>query len=545
MGVKFENLPKADLIPGEVYEGKSGKQGDVLKELLRVSNGGGFRYRRPKKIEKGKEKNSTDKYAFVTLEMVDNELFPNKFDEVRGLLKYYGDNAKGPNFLDTGKRGNAILKESFDKLNCFNITEDIPPFFVFRKTEGSNRKFLGLAVPGHPSIRPSESLKLIKGQTEDGDDFLNYEAYFTILDTGEKPITRKWITSLIEDNENNLSYAPDAWKEFIEKGEITPLEVIHEYKNRDIKGYNKLYYGVPGSGKSKKIDDELNEIPESQKERVLFHPDYTYSDFIGQILPEIKDEQIDYSFAPGPFTKILEKAFHNPDKEFYLIIEELNRGNAPAIFGDVFQLLDRIKEQPNNEYPIGTSEYSITNLDIAKSIYNNSEFKEYGEKVRIPSNLSIIASMNTSDQNVFTLDTAFQRRWNMEMVDNDFENVDENFYGTGVMGTDVSWKIFCTRINDIILEKNQSMMSSEDKRLGVYFVNKEEVKNTELFAQKVIKYLWDDAFKFSREEVFDNKYTSLEYIIKDLKDNEVEKFSIFEKTIREKLEEKENQSPEN
>ena len=82
-------------------------------------------------------------------------------------------------------------------------------------------------------------------------------------------------------------------------------------------------------------------------------------------------------------------------------------------------------------------------------------------------------------------------------------------------------------------------MSSEDKRLGVYFVNKDEIENPKLFAQKVIKYLWDDAFKFSREEVFDNKYTSLEYIIKDLKNNEVEKFSIFEKTIREKLEEKE------
>ena len=444
------------------------------------------------------------------------------------------------NFLSTKKQGNLILKEVFDKVYDFNIF-DIPPFFAFERVgEQEDLKFLGLAVPGHPSIHPSEYLKLYKGKNNKGEDVLNYEAYFTILDTGEKPITRKWITSLIEDNENNLRYAPDAWKEFIEKGEITPLEVTHEYKNRDIKGYNKLYYGVPGSGKSKKIDDELNEIPESQKERVLFHPDYTYSDFIGQILPEVKDEQINYSFAPGPFTKILEKAFHNPDKEFYLIIEELNRGNAPAIFGDVFQLLDRVKEHSeNNEYPIGTSEYSITNLDIAKSIYNNSEFKEYGEKVRIPSNLSIIASMNTSDQNVFTLDTAFQRRWNMEMVDNDFENVDKDFYNTGVMETDVSWKEFNTRINDIILEKNQSMMSSEDKRLGVYFVNKEEVKNTELFAQKVIKYLWDDAFKFSREEVFDNKYTSLEYIIKDLKDNEVEKFSIFEKTIREKLEEKE------
>lgn len=537
MKIKFYDLPEADLIVGCTYEGghhvkKRGKAADVIDNLIGGGNAGGFRW---KKIE-----NKKNRYAFVALSLRgDNPDWPNEFDETTGLLKYYGDNKSGFNFLSTKKQGNLILKEVFDKVYDFNIF-DIPPFFAFERVgEQEDLKFLGLAVPGHPSIHPSEYLKLYKGKNNKGEDVLNYEAYFTILDTGEKPITRKWITSLIEDNENNLIYAPDAWKEFVEKGEITPLEVIHDYKNRNIEGYNKLYYGVPGSGKSKKIDDELNEIPESQKERVLFHPDYTYSDFIGQILPEVKDEQINYSFAPGPFTKILEKAFHNPDKKFYLIIEELNRGNAPAIFGDVFQLLDRIKEQPNNEYPIGTSEYSITNLDIAKSIYNNSEFKEYGEKVRIPSNLSIIASMNTSDQNVFTLDTAFQRRWNMEMVDNDFENVDKDFYNTGVMETNVSWKEFNTLINDIILEKNQSMMSSEDKRLGVYFVNKDEIENPKLFAQKVIKYLWDDAFKFSREEVFDNKYTSLEYIIKDLKNNEVEKFSIFEKTIREKLEEKE------
>lgn len=326
----------------------------------------------------------------------------------------------------------------------------------------------------------------------------------------------------------------------IDEKKLQPL-LISEKKI----GKNVLLYGVPGSGKSWTIKkDYCND--ESRMERVIFHPDYTYGDFVGQILPKVSNGDVSYEFTSGPFTRIMKKAYENVYENYYLIIEEINRGNAPAIFGDIFQLLDRKNEENDDDFPIKTSEYFITNADMADKIYDDKQKEKFGDRVRIPSNLSIIATMNTSDQNVFTLDNAFQRRWTMRMIVNEFNDPDEKeFYSTPVLGTDVSWEKFCTTINEVILEKNQLLMSSEDKRLGVYFVNKEEVKNTELFAQKVIKYLWDDAFKFSREEVFDNKYTSLEYIIKDLKDNEVEKFSIFEKTIREKLEEKENQSPEN
>lgn len=178
-------------------------------------------------------------------------------------------------------------------------------------------------------------------------------------------------------------------------------KVINE-KNRLTTGCNVLLYGVPGSGKSWTVKHEYCK-PGSIVERLVFHPDYTYSDFIGQILPAVaEDGQVSYKFTPGPFTNILREAYNNPGKEYILSIEEINRGNAPAIFGEVFQLLDRkveIRDIDDDGYPIGTSEYGITNMNIAEEMYGKDRKTE---KVRIPSNLSIIGTMNTSDQNVFT-----------------------------------------------------------------------------------------------------------------------------------------------
>ena len=176
-------------------------------------------------------------------------------------------------------------------------------------------------------------------------------------------------------------------------------------------GTNILLYGVPGSGKSHKITTEYCN-DESRMERLVFHPDYMNTDFVGQILPVVKENgDITYSFVPGPFTRILKKAIGNPTKHFYLIVEELNRGNAPGIFGEIFQLLDRDKN--------GTSVYGINNSVIAEEVYGDKT-----KQIRIPSNLSLLATMNTADQNVFTLDTAFQRRWTMEMIENDVEASD-------------------------------------------------------------------------------------------------------------------------
>lgn len=314
-------------------------------------------------------------------------------------------------------------------------------------------------------------------------------------------------------------------------------------------GSNTLLYGVPGAGKSWTIEHEYCN-DESRMERLVFHPDYTYSDFVGQILPNVSDGIVSYKFTPGPFTTLLRKAYTNPNTEYFLVIEEINRGNAPAIFGEVFQLLDRktLKRDNDDGYPIGTSEYGITNADIAKAVYGN-----VNHKVRIPSNMSIIGTMNTSDQNVFTLDTAFQRRWDMRMIENSFDKADQEFANHYILDTTVTWKTFCTAINNIILEKNVRMTSSEDKRLGVYFVHLRDLlydtnadntdldelerakakRNNSRFPEKVLKYLWDDAFKFSREDIFEvSQFNSLEAVVrKFMSEKNNDRFTVFKENV--------------
>lgn len=344
-------------------------------------------------------------------------------------------------------------------------------------------------------------------------------------------------------------------------------------ENRITTGCNILLYGVPGSGKSWTIEHEYCK-PESVVERLVFHPDYTYSDFIGQILPAVaEDGQVSYKFTPGPFTNIFREAYNNPGKEYILIIEEINRGNAPAIFGEVFQLLDRkveIRDIDDDGYPIGTSEYGITNMNIAEEMYGKDRKTE---KVRIPSNLSIIGTMNTSDQNVFTLDTAFQRRWDMRLIENNFANVDPTLADAEILDTTVTWRNFCVEINKIVVGNSARMTSAEDKRLGAYFVHlrdlkfndamgdlkvydalrKKESKGTltddektqiaiirdairqnRKFPEKVIKYLWDDAFKFNREVIFEvTEYQSLEQVIRAFMYAQgLDRFKVFKDNVK-------------
>ncbi|MEG2012996.1 MAG: AAA family ATPase [Anaerovoracaceae bacterium] len=355
----------------------------------------------------------------------------------------------------------------------------------------------------------------------------------------------------------------------------------HEIVDRLPGRKNVLLYGVPGSGKSWTIEHEYCN-PEAHVERLVFHPDYTNADFIGQVLPVVDGEkQVTYEFVPGPFTNILKDAYADPNREYVLIIEEINRGNAPAIFGDIFQLLDRSvveKEDGNVKFPEGTSEYYISNANIAKYVYGNEK-----HQVRIPSNLSILGTMNTSDQNVFTLDTAFQRRWRMRLIENNFDNVRGTLANAKILDTNVTWQLFCDTINKIIIGNKAKMASAEDKRLGVYFVHendlqfdirampsdgfptlhvelndlvrhellndinetqkkrlkeiREAIIHNRQFPEKVIKYLWDDAFKFNPEALFNTEsMDSLEKVIRTfVYSNAENRFSIFRQSVRESL----------
>ncbi len=344
-------------------------------------------------------------------------------------------------------------------------------------------------------------------------------------------------------------------------------------------GKNILLYGVPGSGKSWTIEHEYCNV-DSVVDRLVFHPDYTNADFVGQILPVVdEDKQVTYEFTPGPFTTILYNAYRNPMQKYILIIEEINRGNAPAIFGEIFQLLDRKVEivEGDDGYPIGTSEYGITHKYMAEFIYGN-----LAHKIRIPSNLSILGTMNTSDQNVFTLDTAFQRRWWMRLIENNFDNVRLSLANAEILDTGVTWKRFCETVNTIIIGNKAKMASAEDKRLGVYFVHendlifdkraiptegnptllveyntllgaerlgsitteqkprlmeiREALMINRIFPEKVIKYLWDDAFKFNSEALFDADMDNLEKVIRTFVYSiGQDRFKIFKQSVRDTL----------
>ena len=367
-------------------------------------------------------------------------------------------------------------------------------------------------------------------------------------------------SSLVGDNQSDTDEAE--------------IELPNEAE-RETNGENILLYGVPGSGKSWTIEHEYCK-PGTKVERLVFHPDYTYADFVGQILPAVDEGgQVSYRFTPGPFTNILREAYNHPTEKYILIIEEINRGNAPAIFGEVFQLLDRkgdIHDIDNDGFPIGSSEYGITNMNIAREMYGEGRKTT---KVRIPSNLSIIGTMNTSDQNVFTLDTAFQRRWDMRLIENNFDNVDPKLADAVILDTTITWRNFCTEINRIVIGNSARMSSAEDKRLGAYFVHlkdlqfndemgdlsdgeydtlrkkemvgniskdekvhldriRDAMKQNRRFPEKVIKYLWDDAFKFNREIVFETtNYQSLEQVIRAfMYATKLDRFKMFKENVR-------------
>lgn len=321
--------------------------------------------------------------------------------------------------------------------------------------------------------------------------------------------------------------------------------------NCNLKPAQTIYYGVPGCGKSNKIDEETINTSDEQKMRVVFHPEYTNADFVGQILPTNVDGNVEYKFRPGPLSKILRRAYLHPDKKYYLIVEEINRGNAAAIFGEYFQLLDRIaakKEVPANGYTYteGWSCYSIENefinWYIRENLYADVNHKLQNEDdgiakksddesqkaieignlhfsantgIRLPPNLSILATMNTSDQNVFILDNAFQRRWDMVLVKNEFGDDSENQKLATIENSDITWETFQKTINEKISQfsKENNFSSMIDKRLGCWFVKAIPDKNDadgkyiiteDSFKNKILKYLWDDAFKFCHEDVFED-----------------------------------------
>ena len=282
----------------------------------------------------------------------------------------------------------------------------------------------------------------------------------------------------------------------------------------------QIFYGAPGTGKSNTIKQEVDDKGKLNF-RTTFHPDSDYSTFVGCYKPKMKrstitkdgvtttEEKIVYGFEPQAFTNAYVQAWNTKD-DVYLIIEEINRGNCAQIFGDLFQLLDR--KNGESEYPVNAdsslADYLQTALADSERDDIPTEVKN-GTKLKLPSNLYIWATMNTSDQSLFPIDSAFKRRWEWKYmkIKNEgkewkvdtkikYENGEEKL---------VYWWDFIRKVNDIIA----SMTSSADKQLGYFFCkadkktlekandpnSENDLISLDTFVSKVLFYLWNDVFK--------------------------------------------------
>lgn len=279
---------------------------------------------------------------------------------------------------------------------------------------------------------------------------------------------------------------------------------------------NRILFGAPGTGKSFTLNHEKDALlaEGGEYERVTFHPDYSYANFVGTYKPvPCKDgegkDAITYAYVPGPFMHTYVKALRNSrtdaPKPFLLVIEEINRANVAAVFGDVFQLLDRGDDEVS-EYPIQASEDIKKHL--AGELGGNPD--DYAE-IRIPDNMFIWATMNSADQGVFPMDTAFKRRWDFTYLGIDDSEAGilgkKVILGQGNYRRIVEWNALRKAINNELL----TYKVNEDKLMGPYFISRKNLPEgeiidpavfTRIFKNKVIMYLFDDAAKHRRMALF-------------------------------------------
>ena len=319
------------------------------------------------------------------------------------------------------------------------------------------------------------------------DDILSYDKY--------------WYPS----NPNNYNLSTSEYISYMDT-QNTPYTVLNfnlsvdeektELVRTDNQPLQQIYYGAPGTGKSFEVRRQVEKLTKQKDDennpyvfRTTFHPDYDYSSFVGCYKPTMEGKDIIYSFVPQTFTVAYIKAWkeykqdeQNP-KPVCLVIEEINRGNCAQIFGDIFQLLDR--KNGFSESPINADKDLCDYLNGLNELPNEAI---NNNKLQLPPNLYILATMNTSDQSLFPMDSAFKRRWNWKYT----SIVDAGMgFQIDIEGAKYNWWDFVNKMNNIIEEK----IESEDKKLGYFFAGNNPIIDADCFVSKVLFYLWNDVFK--------------------------------------------------
>lgn len=324
-------------------------------------------------------------------------------------------------------------------------------------------------------------------------------------------------------------------------------------KNSNIKkinnlSYQKIVYGAPGTGKSYNLQKEIEEnFRKDNIKRVTFYDGYTYGQFVGAYKPVMykndnDKKEIGYEFVAGPLLQKILNAYKYPEQNFIIVIEEINRAKADRVFGDIFQLLDRNSE--------GESEYSI-----ALSREQENYFEENLDEIRyletivrkkglyLPNNLYIWATMNSADQGVYPMDTAFKRRWSFKYTPlNDLKTE----YKIRVDGELYNWDIYRNLLNDTLGENG----ITEDRLIAPFFLKDEDFDQVtkelkeEIYLNKFLMYLFEDILKHNKRLktlIFDDKNLSFYKIFSNIKNNNIYskdfKSSLIEKSKSETKEE--------
>lgn len=344
------------------------------------------------------------------------------------------------------------------------------------------------------------------------------------MEPGDNPITRMGQLQLFNKRceVSPIVFSTVFWKNFdATEGEQEMNDVEKAIPVKFNTGYqstyqrNRILFGAPGTGKSFTVNKDKNDLLNDggEYERVTFHPDYTYANFVGTYKPvpaidSMGNDVITYEYVPGPFMRTLVNALDNGRTEtvkpYLLIVEEINRANVAAVFGDVFQLLDRVDNV--SEYPIQASE------DIRKYMAKElgGEPDDY-TTIQIPDNMFIWATMNSADQGVFPMDTAFKRRWDFTYLS--INTNEEKIAGQSVtLGTGSDLRVVeWNKLRKAINEELVTYKINEDKLLGTFFIPKDRVPGGDrfteeefkrIFKNKVIMYLFDDAARQKSPTLF-------------------------------------------
>lgn len=422
-------------------------------------------------------------------------------------------------------------------LNCTTSPKSVNNYSDFKRINGTVAKIKGIESFDIYSCVHTKELQDIIDSLYDNEEFKQYDKI----------------------GSNQYSNTLKTYMRFLCAKELFSNEAKKIDAPKPI-GLQQIYYGAPGTGKSKTIKDLT--FGESVI-RTTFHPDSDYASFVGTYKPiteevdlrdcygkkvideetneVVKEERIAYKFIPQAFLEAYVKAWkklgskksgksdksynrihpalldtpeiftkNKASKKQFLIIEEINRGNCAQIFGDLFQLLDR-NEYGFSDYPIVADKdmqkylekefagWEITSKDEINQLYGEANMVNLimkGERLVLPSNLYIWATMNTSDQSLFPIDSAFKRRWDWKYVSisegrDKATNAPLNWYiNTGDKQYD--WWSFISKVNELI----GSLTNSEDKKLGYFFCKAKDGEiDADLFVSKVIFYLWNDVFK--------------------------------------------------